>query len=60
MALLGDDRIRSHADLERFQAELSLEQRLPERSIFEVFAASAARQADATAITMLMTGAPDE
>lgn len=60
MALLGDDRIRSHADLERFQAEMSLEQRLPERSIFEVFAASAARQADATAITMLMTGAPDE
>ena len=60
MALLGDDRIRSHADLERFQAELSLEQRLPERSIFEVFAASAARHPDATAVTMLMTGAPDE
>ena len=60
MAILGDDPIRSHDDLERFEAELTLEQRLPEHSILDVFASSAARQGDATAITMLMTGAPDE
>jgi fatty-acyl-CoA synthase len=60
MANLGDEPIRSRDDLERFEAELTLEQRLPERSILEVFIASAARQPDATAITMLMTGAPDE
>ena len=60
MANLGDEPIRSRDDLERFEAELTLEQRLPERSILEVFIASAARQPDATAITMLMTGASDE
>lgn len=60
MANLGDEPIRSRDDLERFEAELTLEQRLPERSILDVFIASAARQPDATAITMLMTGAPDE
>ncbi len=60
MANLGEEPIRSRDDLERFEAELTLEQRLPERSILDVFIASAERQPDATAITMLMTGAPDE
>jgi len=60
MANLGNAPIRNRADLERFEAELTLEQRLPERSILDVFIASAAQQPNATAITMLMTGAPDE
>lgn len=60
MANLGNEPIRNHDDLDRFESELTLEQRLPERSILDVFIASAARQPDATAITMLMTGAPDE
>ncbi len=60
MADLGDKRIRTHEDLAQFQAEMTLDQRLPERSILDVFMASAARHPTATAITMLMTGAPDE
>lgn len=60
MADLGSETIRTLDDLERFEAEMPLEQRLPERSILDVFIASAERQGDATAITMLMTGAPDE
>ncbi|MEH6405148.1 MAG: AMP-binding protein [Sneathiella sp.] len=60
MANLGNVPIRNRDDLERFEADLTLDQRLPERSILDVFIASAARQPDATAITMLMTGAPDE
>lgn len=60
MANFGSEPIRAHDDLQRFEAELTLEQRLPERSILDVFSSSAARQPNATAITMLMTGAPDE
>lgn len=60
MAELGNEPIRTRDDLERFKTEMTLEQRLPENSILDVFGASAARQPDATAITMLMTGAPDE
>lgn len=60
MANLGTDIIRTRADLERFEAAMTLDERLPERSILDVFAASAERDSDATAITMLMTGAPDE
>ena len=60
MVNLGDEPIRNGDDVERFETELKLEQRLPERSILDVFVASAARQPDATAMTMLMTGAPDE
>ncbi|HSW06621.1 AMP-binding protein, partial [Aquabacterium sp.] len=63
MALLTlgtGDRIRSRDDLARFEAEMTLAQRLPERSILDVFIGSAARQPERTAITMLMSGAPDE
>ncbi|MBT8168641.1 acyl-CoA synthetase [Phaeobacter gallaeciensis] len=52
--------IRTRDDLERFEAEMTLDQRLPERSILDVFAASAAQHPTSTAITMLMTGAEDE
>ena len=60
MANLGETRIGTHEDLERFQAEMTLDERLPEKSILDVFIASAAMKGDATALTMLMTGAPDE
>ena len=39
---------------------MTLDQRLPERSILDVFTASAAKYTTSTAITMLMTGAEDE
>ena len=58
--MLTDLRIRDRDDLARFEAEMTLEQRLPERSIFDVFVAAAARQPDRIALTMLMTGLPDE
>ena len=60
MADLGNQRIGTFDDLKRFESEMTLEQRLPERSVLDVFIASAEKQGDATAITMLMTGAPDE
>ena len=60
MALLTDLRVRNREDLARFEAEMTLEQRLPERSVLDVFIATAARLPDRTALTMLMTGGPDE
>ena len=60
MALLPDFGIRNLADLARIEAEMTLDERLPERSVLDVFIGGAARQPDRTAITMLMSGAPDE
>jgi fatty-acyl-CoA synthase len=60
MANLGNGPLKNRQDFEHFEAELSLEQRLPERSILDVFITSAEREPDGTAITMLMTGAADE
>jgi fatty-acyl-CoA synthase len=60
MANLGNEPIRNAGDLKHFEAEMSLEERLPERSILDVFIASADQRPDAIAITMLMTGAADE
>lgn len=60
MAQLNDSPIRSQPDIARFEAALTLEQRLPERSVLDVFIGAAARRPEATAITMLMTGLPDE
>ena len=60
MAVLNDHRIRNRDDLARFEAEMTLAQRLPERSVLDVFIAGAAQRPEHTAITMLMTGAPDE
>jgi fatty-acyl-CoA synthase len=60
MAILGNHAVRSREDLARFEAEMTLEQRLPERSVLDVFVASAARDPERTAITMLMSGAEDE
>ena len=60
MADFNDGTIRTRDDLERFESEMTLDQRLPERSIQDVFMASAAQHPTSTAITMLMTGAEDE
>ena len=60
MADFNDGTIRTREDLERFESEMTLDQRLPERSILDVFKASAAQHPNSTAITMLMTGAEDE
>ena len=60
MADFNDGTIRTREDLERFESEMTLDQRLPERSILDVFKASAAQHPTSTAITMLMTGAENE
>ena len=60
MANLGNELIRDANDLKRFEAEVSLEERLPERSILDVFIASANHRPEDIAITMLMTSAEDE
>ena len=59
MALLPEYGIGTLADITRLEGEMTLEQRLPERSILDVFICSAARQPDRAALTMLMSGAPD-
>src|SRR5258706_1814722 len=60
MAHLPEHPIRNRDDLARFESEMTLDERLPERSVLDVFIAGAARQPERTAITMLMSGAPDE
>jgi fatty-acyl-CoA synthase len=60
MANFQGGTIRTRDDLERFESEMTLNQRLPERSILDVFKASAAQFPTSTSITMLMTGAQDE
>jgi fatty-acyl-CoA synthase len=60
VAIFSEDPIRTLNDLRAFEAAMTLTQRLPERSVLDVFIGAAARQPERTAITMLMTGAPDE
>ena len=60
MANLGVQPIRTESDLRHFEAEMTLDERLPEQSILDVFVNSADSAPDATAMTMLMTGAEDE
>lgn len=60
MAILSDSPIRTLEELQQFENAMTLQQRLPERSILDVFIGAAEQQPDRTAITMLMTGAPDE
>ncbi len=60
MANFNNRTIRIRDDLERFESEMNLDERLPERSILDVFTASATQHPTSTAITMLMTGAEDE
>ncbi|GAB4553296.1 MAG: acyl-CoA synthetase [Rhizobacter sp.] len=60
MARLTHSGVRTREDLARFEAEMALDQRVPERSVLDVFIHTAARQPDRTALTMLTTGADDE
>ena len=60
MADFNSRKILNFDDLVRFENERTLDQRLPERSILDVFIASAAEHPTSTAVTMLMTGAEDE
>ena len=60
MPVLPEFGIRNPDDLARFEAAMTLAERLPERSILDVFIGAAARQPERTALTQLMTGAPDE
>lgn len=52
--------LRTREDIARFELERTLDERLPGSSVLDAFIASAARHPERTAITMLMTGAPDE
>ncbi len=60
MAVLPSSPIRSRDDLLRFEADLTLEERLPERRVLDLFIGAAARDPERIALTQLMTGAPDE
>ncbi len=60
MAVLSQISVRSRADIARIEAEMTLQQRLPERSVLDVFVSAAQRDPDRVALTMLMTGEPDE
>ncbi|MDE2565770.1 MAG: AMP-binding protein, partial [Burkholderiales bacterium] len=60
MAHLPDHPVRSREDIARFEAAMTLDERLPERSVHDVFTGAAARWPERTAITMLLTGAADE
>jgi len=60
MALLPQYGVGSADAIVRFESEMPLAQRLPERSVLDVFIGGAQRHPDRTALTMLMTGAPDE
>ena len=60
MAVLPKTPVRDRADIARFEAEMPLAERLLERSVFDVIAGTAERLPDRIALTMLMTGAPDE
>src|SRR5262245_56345636 len=60
MAILPETPLRTREDVARFEAAMPLDERLPERSVLDVFVAGAVRWPDRTAITLLMSGAPDE
>ena len=60
MNLSSNSPVHTLDDVVRFESAMPIEQRLPGRSVYDVFVASARRHPERTAITMLMTGAPDE
>ncbi|MGZ5786803.1 MAG: acyl-CoA synthetase [Ramlibacter sp.] len=60
MHRMDEEPIRTLDDVARFERALPLEERLPGKSIYDVFVAAAKHHAKATALTMVMTGAPDE
>tara|TARA_R110002111_G_C6001785_1_gene373238 strand:- start:1475 stop:3328 length:1854 start_codon:yes stop_codon:yes gene_type:complete len=52
--------LKTLADVERFEQEMPLQQRLPGDSIYDVFIEAAKTYGDRTALRMLMTGADNE
>ena len=60
MAVLPKNPLKTLAGVERFEQEMSLEQRLPGDSIYDVLVEAAEAHGDRTALRMLMTGADDE
>jgi len=60
MPVLPDFALRDATDIARFESDLALDQRLPERSIFDVLASAAETWPERPALTMIMSGAPDE
>jgi fatty-acyl-CoA synthase len=57
---LSDRPIRNLADIEAFEREMPFEARVSARGVFDVFRESAEKYPDHIAMTMVMTGAPDE
>jgi fatty-acyl-CoA synthase len=60
MPLFSDYPVATLKDVIKFESEKTLEQRYDARSVYDIFAKSAAKYPDRTALTMLMTGADDE
>ena len=60
MPLFSEYSVATLKDVVRFETEKTLEQRYNARSVYDIFAKSASRHPDRTALTMLMTGADDE
>ena len=52
--------LRTLSDVERFEAEIPLQQRLPGDSVYDVFVRAADAYGERIALTMLMTGDDDE
>ena len=52
--------LRTLSDVERFETEMPLRQRLPGDSVYDVFVHAAREYGDRTALTMVMTGDDDE
>ena len=59
MANFAKEPIRNCSDLKEFESEMSLNQRLPEQGILDIFKTSGELYPTSNALTMLMTGAED-
>lgn len=60
MTRWSDRPIRTAADVAAFENEMPLQERLTERSVYDVFDGGSRLAPEAVALTMLMTGAGDE
>jgi len=60
MSTFSPTPLRTLEDIVRFEQETPFVQRIPARSVFDLFAASAERYPARIALTMVMTGADDE
>jgi fatty-acyl-CoA synthase len=55
-----DNPLKTLSDVERFESEAPIQERLPGDSVYDVFVQAADLYGDRTALTMLMTGDDDE